>query len=74
MPTKEKTIAGYQGSKEEFLRHRSEKAQEIEKETEMVDDEVRDYEVHRIVTDVLSKAVGHLRTSTVDIIYTDCVA
>ncbi|KEQ74267.1 hypothetical protein M436DRAFT_80708 [Aureobasidium namibiae CBS 147.97] len=64
MPTKEETVAGYEGSKEEFFRHRAEKAEELKRETEEVDDEVRDYEVDRIVTEILAKvenddAPGH---------------
>ena len=64
MPTKEETVAGYEGSKEEFFRHRAEKAEELKRETEEVDDEVRDYEVNRIVTEVLAKVVGCLLIST----------
>jgi len=64
MPTKEETVAGYKGSKEEFLGYRAEKAEELKRETEEVDDEVRDYEVDRIVTEILANVVGCLRTST----------
>lgn len=63
-PSKEETRQGYEGSKEEFLRHRAEKAQEIEREADEVDTEVRVHEVNRIVTEILAKVVGHLRTST----------
>lgn len=64
MPTKEETVAGYKGSKEDLLRHRAEKAEELKRETEEVEDEVRDYEVDRIVTEILAKVVGYLRIST----------
>lgn len=64
MPSKEETATGYQGSKDEFLKHRSKIAREIERETEEVDDEVRHCEVLRLVTEVLAEVVGHLLTGT----------
>jgi len=57
MPTKGETVAGYQGSWEEYLEYRAQRKEVIDKETREVEAEVRAFEARQCTESGTNKTV-----------------